>query len=90
MELLGLFLFYVGLLATILAVLKLVFNYSSKIGIKGSRKLYKDESHETQDKNEDLVDGWIKSNIRSIIYRAILMLIGMVILLIYAPKSLPW
>ena len=90
MELLGLFLFYAGLLATIIAIFKLIFNYSGKLGIQGSRKLYKDESHETQDKNETLVNEWIKSNIRSIAYRAMVMLIGLVILLIYNPESLPW
>ncbi|AUP80187.1 hypothetical protein [Flavivirga eckloniae] len=90
MEFLGAFLFYFGLLATIIAIFKLMFNYSSKIGIKASRKVYKDESHETQDENEAMVNKWIKSNLLSIVYRIIITIIGLVLLLIYGPNLLPW
>ena len=90
MGFLGAFLFYAGLLATVGAILKLIFNYSSKIGIQASRKIYKNESHEKQDKNEVLANEWIKSNIKSIIWRLCVTIAGFILLQIYWPEMLPW
>ena len=90
MAYLGAFLFYVGLIATILAALKLIFNYSSKVGIQASKKLHKDENHDVQNQNEEMVNKWLKSNLLSLAYRFGLTLIGLVLLLIYYPEMLPW
>ena len=86
MDILGAFLFYVGLFTTMIAIIKLTLNYISKIGLGVSKKL--DKNNEVE--NENLVNNWIKSNIKSIAYRMIIMIIGLIILLIYAPKLLPW
>jgi len=90
MEFFGMFLFYVGALAFVLAVLKLLFNYSAQVGTKLSKKVSSKKDTQIEDKNLEMINSWLKSNIISIIWRFSLMIIGLIILLIYDPGLLPW
>lgn len=84
------FLFYVGTLAFVLAVAKLLFNYTAKAGTKLSKKIVSSDDTDVQDKSLDMINSWLKSNIINIVWRFALMIIGLIILLIYDPGLLPW
>ena len=90
MEFVGIFLFYVGFLALIIAVLKLVFNYAAKTGTTISKKMNSDGDTSKEDKNIEMMNSWLKSNLISIAWRSFLVIVGLVILLIYDPRMLPW
>jgi hypothetical protein len=77
-------------LALILAVLQLVFNYASKTGANISKKINSDGDTSLEDGNIAMMNSWLKSNLISIAWRAFLVVAGLVILLIYDPRMLPW
>ena len=84
------FLFYVGTLAFIVAVAKLLFNYTAKAGTKLSKKITSSDDHAVQDESLEMINSWLKSNIISIVWLFVIMIIGLIILLIYDPGLLPW
>ena len=84
------FLFYVGLLALILALLKLIFNYAAKAGTTISKKMNSDGDTSMEEENIKMMESWMKSNLISIAWRLFLVIAGTVILLIYDPSMLPW
>ena len=86
----GIFLFYVGSLALILAILSFIFNYAAKTGTKISKKMNSDGDTSMEDGNIKMVNSWLKSNIISMAWRAFLVIAGLIILLIYDPRMLPW
>ena len=89
MSYLGAFLFYFGLINTVLSLFFLVLQYSGKIGIIISKKTSKN-SHNVKNQNEAMVNEMLKSSLETIAYRLGITIIGYILLLIYWPEMLPW